>query len=59
MDEVDSLLGRAERYRMMAKSVADEVAIHAMSAMAEYLENQAMQLIDDQAPTTPEHGVVH
>ncbi len=51
MDEVDMLLARAENYRMMVEFVTDDVAIHAMLAMAEDLEKRAMQLEHIQTPT--------
>lgn len=44
MEDANRLLERAEHYRLLINSVADDVAIHAMCAMAEDLEKQAAQL---------------
>lgn len=44
MEDANRLLERAEHYRLLIKSVADDLAIHAMCAMAEDLEKQAAQL---------------
>lgn len=43
MEEVDNLLDRAERYRRMMAGVTDEIALHAMLAMAEDLEKRALE----------------
>lgn len=59
MEEVNKLLERAEYYRLLIKSVADDLAIHAMCAMAEDLEKQAAQLKGRVERRSPETRQLH
>jgi hypothetical protein len=44
MDKIQGLREQAERYRLLAQSVTDGLAILAMNAMVDDLEKQAMLL---------------
>ena len=53
MDDPAEVLQRAEHYRLLSKSVTDDVAIHAMLAMAEDLARRAIQFEQDQSAIQP------